>query len=378
MTMTNGLNRVVFQLCHAARLQETADLSDGVLLERYVLTRDQAAFEALLRRHGAMVLGVCRRVLRNEHDAEDAYQAVFLVLACKAAWVRPRGMVGNWLHGVAHKTALKARAMKQRRQQKEEHAGAVPKRQAADEVWQEALSLLDAELAHLPDKYRAAIVLCDLEGKTIRMAARDLGCPQGTLAARLTRGRALLARRLTRHGVRLSVGTVATALGHGAAQASLPAELLLSTLKAASLWATGQAVAAGAITVAVATLTEVVLKTMLLTKLKNTAVALLVVFFLMAGAAAVIPRTSAGEQPDPSALEKGEAKIKTRWEYKALSHDEIKALEFNKRGTDTAEGGLNMLGDEGWELVAIEPPVPRPAPPFGGKPALYVFKRQKK
>jgi len=103
-----------------------------------------------------------------------------------------------------------------------------------------------------------------------------------------------------------------------------------------------------------------------------------VVFSLMVGAATVIPRTSAGEQPDPSALEKGEAKIKTRWEYKALSHDEIKALEFNKRGTDTAEGGLNMLGDEGWELVAIEPPVPRPAPPFGGKPALYVFKRQKK
>jgi hypothetical protein len=117
---------------------------------------------------------------------------------------------------------------------------------------------------------------------------------------------------------------------------------------------------------------------------------------VMVGAGAVISRTSAGEQPEkgeavekaerdkaekeavPSVLDKGEAKIKTRWEYKALSHDEIKALEFKRRGTDTAEGGLNMLGDEGWELVAIEPPVRGPASPFGDRPALYVFKRQKK
>src|SRR5262249_39553350 len=145
-----------------------------------------------------MVLGVCRRVLRNEADAEDAFQATFLVLVKKAASIRPRGMVGNWLYGVAHTTALKARAMRTRRLAKEREAAARPKPEAAAGAWEQLHGLLDQELKALPDKYRAAIVLCDLEGKSVKEAAQQLGCPPGTIGSRLARGRRLLSRRLAR------------------------------------------------------------------------------------------------------------------------------------------------------------------------------------
>src|SRR5262249_33813498 len=154
---------------------------------------------------GPMVLGVCRRVLRHEADAEDAFQATFLVLVRKASSVRPRGMVGNWLYGVAHNTARDGKAMNLRRRQKEREVGTMPK-QAPPEAWGELQARLDLELAALPEQSRAPIVLCDLEGKTLREAARQLGWPQGTVATRLTRGRALLARRLARSGLSLSAG----------------------------------------------------------------------------------------------------------------------------------------------------------------------------
>jgi RNA polymerase sigma-70 factor (ECF subfamily) len=247
-----------------------------------------------------MVLGVCRRVLRNEHDAEDAFQATFLVFARKAAALRPRTMVGNWLYGVALKTALKAQAMRHQRRAKEREAGAVPKEQAVAEVWQQALALLDVGLSHLPEKYRAAIVLCDLEGKTLKEATRTLGCPQGTMAARLTRGRTLLARRLSRHGLALSTATIAATVAQRTAEARLPAALVLSTLKAASLGATGPAVATGAISSSVAALIEGVLRTMLWTKLKIMASVLLVAVLACYGAASLTFATVPDERDDPA------------------------------------------------------------------------------
>src|SRR5262245_43627458 len=164
---TTGLGTVLDNLRRCLLRQDEADLTDGELLEYFVIRRDEAAFEALLRRHGPMVLGVCRRVLRNETDAEDAFQATFLVLVRKAASIRPRGMVGNWLYGVAHSTALKARAMSTKRLVKEREAVARPKPEVTTEAWERLHALLDQGLKALPDKYRAAIVLCDLEGKTI-------------------------------------------------------------------------------------------------------------------------------------------------------------------------------------------------------------------
>src|SRR5262249_40421706 len=161
-----------------------ADLSDGQLLSCFIEQRDEDAFAALVKRHGPMVWGVCRRVLRGHQDAEDAFQATFLVLVRKAASVVPRELVGNFLYGVAFQTAVRARSVNAKRRTRERQVRGVPDPQAAEpEIWSDLQPLLDRELARLPDKYRAPVVLCDLQGKTYRDAARQLGCPAGTLAA---------------------------------------------------------------------------------------------------------------------------------------------------------------------------------------------------
>ena len=270
---------------------------DGELLEAFVLRRDEAAFEALLRRHGPMVLGVCRRVLGNDADAEDAFQATFLVLVRKAATVRPRGMVGNWLYGVAHTTALKARAMNTKRQLRERAAADRRPLAVVDQTWDGLQSILDQELKGLPDSYRGAIVLCDLEGKSIKDAARQLGCPTGTVGTRLARGRRLLAQRLARRGVALSGGALAAVISENTATAGVPPLLMNSTLKAAALVAAGRA-AAGVASAQVAALTEGVLKTMLLSKLKTTSAVFFLVAVLGAGVGAL------GEGPFASAQDK--------------------------------------------------------------------------
>src|SRR5262245_17816662 len=206
--------------------QDDAVRTDGELLEGFVSRREEAAFEALLRRHGPMVLGVCRRVLGNDADAEDAFQATFLVLVRKAATVRPRGMVGNWLYGVAHTTALKARAMNIKRQVRERAAANRRQLAVTDRTWDELQTILDQELKGLPDCYRGAIVLCDLEGKSIKDAARQLGCPTGTVGTRLARGRRLLAQRLARRGVALSGGALAAVISENTATAGVPPLLM--------------------------------------------------------------------------------------------------------------------------------------------------------
>src|SRR5262245_37708928 len=170
---------------------------DGPLLARFVACRDEAAFAALVRRHGPLVLGVCRRVLRHAQDAEDAFQATFLVLVRKAASIVPRERGANWIYGVAHQTALKARATAARRKGRERQVTGMPEPAVAEQDhWRDLQPLLDEELSRLPDKYRSVIVLCDLEGKSRKETARQLGCPEGTVAGRLARARAMLAKRL--------------------------------------------------------------------------------------------------------------------------------------------------------------------------------------
>jgi RNA polymerase sigma factor (sigma-70 family) len=238
------------------------------LLEDYLRRREEAALAALVRRHGPMVWGVCRRVLRNYHDAEDAFQATFLVLVSKAASVVPREMVVNWLYGVAHQTARKARATTARRGARERQVIQMPEPAATDpELWDDLQPLLEQELGGLPDIYRVAIVQCDLEGKTRKEAARRLGVPEGTLAARLARGRRMLAKRLARHGLEVSGGSLVAVLAQNAALAGVPTSLVCSTIKAASLFAVGQ-VAAGVVSAKVSGPAEGVLKTMMLTKVK--------------------------------------------------------------------------------------------------------------
>ncbi len=170
------------RLLHQSRIQHGDALTDADLLERFIGQRDEEAFEALVRRHGPMVLGVCRRILHNEADVDDCFQATFLVLVRRAASVRPRGLVGNWLYGTARNVALKARTMRDLRHKKEREAGAEQTRKSPNHD-RDLQELLDQELQALPDKYRAAIVLCDLEGMTVPAAAQQVGCPLGTLSA---------------------------------------------------------------------------------------------------------------------------------------------------------------------------------------------------
>jgi RNA polymerase sigma factor (sigma-70 family) len=244
-------------------LTDENSLSDAQLLERFLAVRDEAAFAALVRRHGPMVLGVCRRVLHHHHDAEDAFQATFLVLAKKAAAVR-RESLGGWLYTVAYRAALEARAAAARRSARERQVEDMPHPEVPPAEVHDWRPLLDRELHGLPPKYRSAVVLCNLEGKTRKEAALELGVAEGTLSSRLATARALLARRLARGGVALSGGILAVELAHGAT-AAVPAPLLSSTVQAATMIAAGQA---AALATPAAGVMKGVLKAMLLTKLK--------------------------------------------------------------------------------------------------------------
>ena len=278
------LDKAVHQLCQAA-LKAGTELTDAQLLGHFIEHRDEAAFSVLVRRHGPVVWGVCRRIAGHHQDAEDAFQATFLVLARKAGSVRPRQMVASWLHGVARRTALKAKAMAGRRQRREKQVALLmpePK-SASSEPWRCLEPLLDQELARLPDKYRIAIVLCDLENKTGREAARQLSIPEGTLASRLRTARALLAKRLGRHGLPLAGAALALALSQNGATASAPSAIMSATIKAAPLVAAGQTVAKCAMSPTVAALTEGVLKIMLLTKAKLIVGALMLMVAIGAG-----------------------------------------------------------------------------------------------
>jgi RNA polymerase sigma factor (sigma-70 family) len=288
---------VMQHLLRAALLRDGSGPSDGQLLEGFVVRRDAACFEALVRRHGPMVLGVCRRVLPNPHDAEDAFQATFLVLVRKAASVVPREMVGNWLYGVAYRTALEARRRAARRQARERqvhdmpHPGAEPER-----LWHDLRPLLDEELGRLPQRYRAAVVLCDLQGLTRKEAARRLGVPEGTVSGRLTTARRMLAKRLSRRGLALSAGALAVALSGGATSAAVPASLVASTVRTAAATAVA--------------LAERVVRGLFLAKLKRLTPLLLAVA-LLGGAGwathrlvAAGPRPGAGQEstpPEPAA-----------------------------------------------------------------------------
>jgi RNA polymerase sigma factor (sigma-70 family) len=262
------LGGVLRHLRDVARQHEGNRVGDAELLERFLAHRDHRAFESLVRRHGPMVLGVCRRVLGNQADAEDAFQATFLVLVRKAAAIVPRTQVGNWLHGVAHKTALKAKAMARKRHVKEREAGAARGRDDTEDAWGPLLEILDGELNALPEKYRAAIVLCDLEGLSYREAAARLRCPQGTLSGRLTRARALLARRVARRGAPVHAAALAVLLAREAS-ASLPPSLTAWALRAGAALAAGKALTQGVVSSKVGSLAEGVLKMLLLSKLKS-------------------------------------------------------------------------------------------------------------
>jgi RNA polymerase sigma factor (sigma-70 family) len=268
-------------------------LTDGQLLARFLDGREEAAFAALLRRHGPMVLGVCRRVLGHEQDAEDAFQAAFLVLARKAATIRKRESLASWLYGVAYHAAVKAQAANVRRRARERQVKNMPHPEAAPVEAQDWRPVLDRELNRLPEKYRAALVLCDLECRSRREAARQLGLCEGTLSSRLAAARRMLARRLARCGLTLSGGALAVTLAEGAS-AAVPATLVVCTAKAAALVAAGQA---AAVTTPAAALMREVVKAMFLAKVK--VVVALAMVTVVLGAGGFVYR-AAGEAAPPA------------------------------------------------------------------------------
>jgi RNA polymerase sigma factor (sigma-70 family) len=211
------------------------------LLEKFARRRDGSAFETLVKRHGPMVLAVCQRVLQNSQDAEDAFQATFLVLVRKAGSIGQPELLANWLYGVAYRTALKARASAARRSEHERQAVSMPTSDPLlDVAWRELRALLDEELSRLPEKYRAPLVLCYLQGKTNEEAARQLGWPIGSMSARLARGREMLRDRLASRDKALPAGLFLMVLTQKAGAATLPAPLVGATVKAGLGWAVGQ------------------------------------------------------------------------------------------------------------------------------------------
>ena len=318
------------------RAGATGGLTDGELLERFASRRDEAAFEVLVHRLGPMVLGVCRRMLRDRHDAEDAFQATFLVLARRASAIDPPERVGPWLYGVARQVAMRARASRTRRRLREITAPSLPEWPSdSDPDGGDLLGLLDGELGRLPEKYRAPIVLCHLEGKPYKEAARQLGLPEGTLSGRLTRGRALLAARLTRRGAALSAASLAVLLTKEAS-ARVPMSLAASAAGAAA-GLRGASLPAGIVSAEVAALAKGTLRTMLMTKIRVAALALATVGMVGVGVAAGGRDGPKPSEPAPAAREaKPVIPQLLRWPGGDI---DISRITYERNGDDARKHG---------------------------------------
>jgi RNA polymerase sigma factor (sigma-70 family) len=338
------IRRFIQQLRRAELVRDGAGLTDGQLLGLYIERKDETAFADLARRHGPMVMGVCRRILRNHHDAEDAFQATFLVLVRKANSIGSPALLANWLYGVAYKTALKANAMRARRRAREKQVAPMPEEEAMQQnaVWLDLEPLLDQELTRLPDKYRIPIVLCDLEGKTRKEAARQLAWPEGTVASRVAKGRTLLAKRLARHGWVVSAGSMAAVLAENAASAGVPPPVIASVIRAASVLAAGQTAAAG-IAPNVAALAEGVMKSMRLMKLKIPLAILLGASVVGFGGRLLMYRALAFEQSTEKNGAPAPAKAK---EKKEAPRDAAKEPEKAKTDKENLQGTWVKVGQE--------------------------------
>jgi RNA polymerase sigma factor (sigma-70 family) len=301
---------------------------DRQLLERFVARRDEDAFAELVARHGPLVYGVCRRVLRDAHDAEDVFQAAFLVLARKAASIRKPESLPCFLHGVAYRLAIKARVEAEKRSIHERQAALPREAEEIDLSWYEVRALIDEELQRLPEKQRLPLVLCYLEGLTQDEAARRLGWPRGTLKRRLEVGRERLRIRLTRRGVTLGAGLFAVALTESASKGAVPVILREATVRA------GVQFTSGAITVTrAALLAKGALQTMLITKLKLGAMVILMLTCAATAAGLAMRGGPAAKQPE----NKAEAPAQPR-------SAETKQVRKDRYGDPLPVGAIARLG----------------------------------
>ena len=289
------MNQLLRYLRAASPAPAPAEAPDRELLARFARARDAAAFAALVARHGPAVWDACRRLLDREHDAEDAFQAVFLTLARKA------GAVGDslpaWLHGVARRVAANVRRDERRRSATED-AARVPEGRGADPSWRDGLAALDEELARLPDRYRAVLIVCCLDGRTRDEAARQLGYSEGQVKGLLERARELLRQRLARRGFEFGAVLLAATVANPAGAAPGVAA------EAAVRVAQGQG-AAGAVSSAAVALSEKVVGAMFVQKLK--AVAAVLVVAAVAAGGAFTHGTAEGTDPGKGKVEPGNA-----------------------------------------------------------------------
>jgi len=288
---------VDFVLRHLRKLIGTtggAPQTDRQLLERFADGGEESAFATLVERHGPIVWGVCSRILGDTPDADDAFQATFLVLVRRAGTVPWRESVAGWLHSVAQRIAVKARAAAARRRSITAQVADMIQSDSSTEVDRQDLrQVIDEELRRLPAKYREPLVLCYLKGMTHQEAARELGWPAGSLAKRLDGARERLRDRLSARGLALSATLVTSVLQESAAPACVPARLLETTIKSALLYAGGQAAGTEVVSSQVATLAEGALRAMSFTKLKIAAVLGVFVCMLGAGAGALVYQAEA-------------------------------------------------------------------------------------
>ena len=354
----NEISEFIQHLRNAVHPHGGADLTDGQLLHGYVSNREQSALATLVRRHGPMVWSVCRRILGNWHDAEDAFQATFLVLVRKAPSIASRDLLADWLYGVAQQTALKARATGAKRRSREVHVTEIPEPTSDDSAWNDLRPVLDQELSALPSKYRAVIVLCDLEGKTRKEVAIQLGVPEGTVASRMATARTMLARRLIRLGLPVSGGVLANVLSHNASASAVPASVIFATIKAANLYSAVQAVAGGAISIAAAALAEGILKAMLFNKIKLVVV-VVATAGLLAGAGIMISSkvdfaialgSVKSETSNPHLIRAKDPKLIKEFEY--LVYDLGKGVEL-RLVKIAARGKSFMIGSSAEEQAAV-------------------------
>jgi RNA polymerase sigma factor (sigma-70 family) len=313
--------------------------SDVELWTRYVRGRDPSAFEALLRRHAAMVLRVCRRVLRNESDVEDAFQATFLVFVRKAGSIRSPETLANWLRGVAHRTALEARTATARRSARE--AEALPRVEVGENPLAELWAVLEQELDRLDEHYRAAVTLGDLEGKTRKEVASQLGWSEGTVASRLVRGRSLLAKRLARRGF---VGTLASAaMTAGVASADTSVRAVKKTLLLC-IPKTGQEPPAAGLPPRVHTLAEGVLKSMPTSFIRIRYASAAVVFLALSAVSVGLVGANAQPPGPGDAVEKTKA---TPDDLSSRVADLKKQLQQMQSNVEKLEQDARRAGKEG-------------------------------
>ncbi len=312
--MSKGPMHALARFIRKVAFADAVGVSDAQLLHAYTATGDQEAFAALVKRHGPMVLGICSRLLRNASDAEDAFQATFLVLVRKARRIMRPKLLANWLYGVARRTAMRARAKAARRAHHEteaamrdpESAGTDP---AVASLWSDLRPILDEEIAHLPERFRVPVILCYLEGRTNEEAAKIIGCPKGTVLSRLHLARERLRKRLMRRGIAPPAALLTATLTSSALRAAVSPALVQTSVSAALAFAAG----APPVSLAAATLAKGVIANMFWTKILH--VAILASGLTLVGGAGMAAWALANDpderSPGPDAAKVAQAETRT-------------------------------------------------------------------